>query len=207
MGPASLPPSFRRNCRAPGRNDRRRRRTEDDEKTVISFARSKKEKKFYLTGEEIENGQRNKRHWPATKKHQKKVKQCECRRLILHGLHNKIDRGDYFSLFVFFEEKLISIFHRETTHKTPPGFKRKKKEKTDLKEDFGLPPKEIKMTKVYWVISIFVQSITLPCLMKKRCEDGACLFKKTKTPFFVSYIYSSSSKSEEASHSWRLLDQ
>ena len=32
------------------------------------------------------------------------------------------------------------------------------------------------MTKGYWVISIFVQSITLPCLTKKRCEDGACLF-------------------------------
>jgi hypothetical protein len=86
-----------------------------------------------------------------------------------------------------FLKKLISIFHRETTHKTPPGFKKTKKE-TDLKEDFGLPPKEIKMTQVYWVISIFVQSITLPCLMKKRCEDGACLFKNQNSFSFLTSI-------------------
>lgn len=61
------------------------------------------------------------------KKNKKKVKQCECRRLILHGLYNSIDRGDYFSLFVFFEEIDFHISSRDD--KTPPGLKKKQKRK------------------------------------------------------------------------------
>ena len=59
-------------------------------------------------------GKEIKRLWPATKK-QTKVKQCEYRRLILHGLHNNIDRGDYFSLFVFFAEIDFHISSRDDT--------------------------------------------------------------------------------------------
>ena len=59
-----------------------------------------------------------------------KVEQCECRRLIVAMVHITTSTGAIiFNCFLFFEEINFHIFYRETTHKTPPGFKSKKKKR------------------------------------------------------------------------------
>ena len=62
---------------------------------LVLLGEGKRKRNSICTGEEIENGQRNKRHWPATKNNESRTVRVSSpyRR---HGSHNNIDRGDYF---------------------------------------------------------------------------------------------------------------